>query len=106
MRAVDRSPNERLCVNLWGELVPKHRCNRIAEVMEKQLENDNAGDADGNNEEGDAGAEEGAEDAEGGAAKRGSALDAADLADTPLARLCQIPIADIDANRAKIVDLR
>jgi Ran GTPase-activating protein (RanGAP) involved in mRNA processing and transport len=72
VNAADMSPNDALTVSLWEQPIAKKDCGRMGQLMQKQLE-----------------------------AQAGGASDNADLgdfADTPLARLCQIPFTQIENN--------
>lgn len=96
--AVEASPNAKLNVSLWGNIVRKQDCARMRVLMEGQLrerqdEEDNlelgaeAGDVHSDDEaEGDKQFEE--------------------FEDTPLARLCLIPIHRIEKNLISEVSLK
>jgi hypothetical protein len=81
MRSVEESPNQKLEVGLWGQTVKNEECGKMRKLMEMQLK-------------GNQGADE----------KRGSTME--DFHDTPLARLCLIPMTEIEQDAIKEVNLR
>jgi hypothetical protein len=107
MAAVEASPNARLSVSLWGNIVRKQDCTKMRELMEGQLRGREKNEDDVDARQGNRSDEEGDPEDENDDDKApDEAKQFQDFEDTPLARLCLMPIQQIEQNQIVEVNLK